>query len=415
MIGDNELLKYVIQNGMIDPVQVQLEIEKLQRKEFLKKHKNAIWQGADGRWITYLDCGKGRRMIRKRTLEEIEDEIISYWQNKMSNPTIKEAFDEYNDGRLELNQISAASHMRYKQDFVRYYGLIQDRRVRSITAEELCDYIEKRISELELTSRAFANFKTITKGMFKRAYRRKYVDFRIEEEVLQVIDLSDRQFKKVRKEDYQEVFTEEEYRKYINYLCENLDRWNAALLLILITGMRGGEVVTLSYEDLHFENDVFSVNVNHTETRYKDENGRYAYGVKEAPKTDAGIRRVIVPKQFNWLYDWFTHCKKEGYIFIGIHDTRITTNSLRRRQVVNCKRLGFYQKSPHKGRKTYGSILLDNNLDNNMIMQQMGHTDISTTERFYHRNIKNQEKKAELISNISSFEGFELLQNVTHA
>ena len=69
----------------------------------------------------------------------------------------------------------------------------------------------------------------------------------------------------------------------------------------------------------------------------------------------------------------------EEYIFIGIHDTRITTNSLRRRQELNCKRLGFYQKSPHKGRKTYGSILLDNNLDSNMIMQQMGHTDISTT------------------------------------
>jgi len=51
----------------------------------------------------------------------------------------------------------------------------------------------------------------------------------------------------------------------------------------------------------------------------RDNKNRSA-GVKETPKTAAGIRSVIVPKQFNWLYDWFMRRKGEGFIFIGIYN-----------------------------------------------------------------------------------------------
>lgn len=62
----------------------------------------------------------------------------------------------------------------------------------------LCDFIESRTAELKLTNKEFLNVKTITKGMFKRAYRNKRVDFRIEEDVLNVIDMSDKCFRKVK-------------------------------------------------------------------------------------------------------------------------------------------------------------------------------------------------------------------------
>ena len=115
------------------------------------------------------------------------------------------------------------------------------------------------------------------------------------------------------------------------------------------------------------------------------------------------MRKAVVPRQFGWIYDIIIrNPDEEGYVFTnGGH--RFTTNSLRRRQEVNCKKLGFYHKSPHKGRKTYGSILLDNHVDSNLILQQMGHTDLSTTERFYHRNMKDAQKKADIISGIDIF------------
>ncbi|MDE7030923.1 MAG: site-specific integrase, partial [Lachnospiraceae bacterium] len=58
----------------------------------------------------------------------------------------------------------------------------------------------------------------------------------------------------------------------------------------------------------------------------------------------------------------------------------------------------------HKIRKTYGSILLDNHIDNKVIIDQMGHTDILCTEEHYHRNRKSIDVKSQLISSIPEFQ-----------
>ena len=42
-------------------------------------------------------------------------------------------------------------------------------------------------------------------------------------------------------------------------------------------------------------------------------------------------------------------------------------------------------------------------IDNNMIIGQMGHTDILCTEKHYHRNRKNLNHKVDIINNIPEF------------
>lgn len=403
-LSDTEVLKFAIGNGMIDAALVRKMIEMQKRKELLAKHEYAMWQSVDGKWRTHVMDHGVRKILKRSTKEDLEDAIIDFMEELELNPILEDVFKEYNDGREEIGQISKASHMRYQQDFDRYYGPIRQRKIKSLSADELCEFMEKRTLELELTRKAFVNFRTITKGMFKRAYRKKLISFRVEEEVLDAIDLSESKFKKTAKEDYQEVFSEEEYERYVEFLTENPDKWNMALLLILVSGLRGGEVVTLKRDDLEEKGDFFVIRVHRTETRYKNDSGAYVYGVKDSPKTEAGNRSAVVPKQFKWLYGRLMSmgCSSDGWLFS--HDgNRLTTNSLRRRQEINCKRLGFYHKSPHKGRKTYGSILLDNHVDSNMILQQMGHADLSTTERFYHRNMKNEQKKADILSSIELF------------
>ena len=46
----------------------------------------------------------------------------------------------------------------------------------------------------------------------------------------------------------------------------------------------------------------------------------------------------------------------------------------------------------------------DNKIDDNLVIQQMGHVDISTTEEYYHRNMKRVERKAEILNEIPIFE-----------
>ena len=51
-----------------------------------------------------------------------------------------------------------------------------------------------------------------------------------------------------------------------------------------------------------------------------------------------------------------------------------------------CKKVKIPERSTHKIRKTYASILLSSKVDERLITLQMGHTDISTTKGIYYFN-----------------------------
>ena len=398
---EQELLKYAIESGMIDLQHLQAEIDMKERRQYLKQHPYSIWQGKnDNKFYTYLpDDTKKRILVKRNTEEEIQNVVINYWKEQELNPTLQEVFDEWNDRRLGLKKIVPSTHERNQQVFRRHYKGIEDKRIRSVTEDWIMDFLEQQIAIHDLTSKAFSNLKGVTKGFLKRAKRRKLIDLSIES-VLNDMDLSDRDFRKVIKEDYEEVFSEEETDKMMAYLQSNLDVKNLGILLIFVTGLRVGELVALKHED--FNGNI--IKIRRTEVRYADGHGKHEYCVKEFPKTEAGVRSAIIPADFTWLADRLKLLNPfDEYVFTD-NGKRLTTNTIRRRLTRLCQKLNIYAKSPHKIRKTYGSILIDNNLDARLITDLMGHTNISTTEQHYHRNRKTMIKKAQIIANIPEFQ-----------
>ena len=93
----NDILRFIINNGMIDISDVQNSMEAMKRKELLDRHPYKIWQGKDGKWYTYLpDDKKGRILKKKSTREAIEKDVIAYLKTELENPTITEVFNEWN-------------------------------------------------------------------------------------------------------------------------------------------------------------------------------------------------------------------------------------------------------------------------------------------------------------------------------
>ena len=394
-----EILRFIINIGIIDISDVQNSIEAMKREELLKKHPYKIWQGKDGKWYTYMPDNQKGRILKKRTTQKaIEDIVIQYLKMEAENPTIREVFKEWNDRRLELKKISNATHLRTTQVFNRHYQEFGDRRIKSIDADNIGEFLEQQIPRYNLTAKAFSNLKTVTRGFLKRAKKRKLITFNVEE-LFQEIDTSETDFKKVIKEDYEEVFSEEEMTTIIGYLENNPDMMNLGILLMFVTGARIGEVVSLKHDDFNGNN----FKIRRTETRFTDENGKYVHVVKEFPKSQAGVRTAIIPKDYEWLVKAIKlqnpFCE---YIFVK-DGKRISTQAMRMRLKRICQKLDIYHKSPHKIRKTYGSILLDNHIDNKLIMEQMGHTDILCTEEHYHRNRKSVDQKSLILSSIPEF------------
>lgn len=396
---DEELLKYAVANGMIDLSYVQEQIEMKKRNELLEKHPYNIWEGKDGKWYTYLPDKEGRKLKKRTTKKAIEDDVIGYLKEQMENPTIEEVFHEWNNRRLELKKISQSSHLRFKQVFNRHYKEFGQRKIKNVTPQDIEEFLEEQIAQYELSAKAFSNLKTITKGFLKRAKKRGLIDFNVEE-LFQEMDTSESHFRKRIKEDCEEVFSEDELPKVLSYLTENPDLKNLGILLMFLTGIRVGELVTLKHSD--FDGNTFKI--RRTETKYVDENGKYVYGVKDFPKSEAGVRTVIIPKSYSWVTNKLRLFNPFGdFIFVEDGDKRLTTNCMRRRMERVCDKLGIVRKSPHKARKTYGSILLDNGIDNKLITDLMGHTDILCTEGHYHRNRKTIERKSAILSDIPEF------------
>ena len=370
------------------------------RKELLSNHPYKIWEGTNSKWYTYLpDEDKGRILKKRSSKKDIEDIVIVYWNEAINSPTIKDIFYEWNDYRLELNKISKSSHTRLEQVFKRHYSTFGKKHIRDVTENEFIEFLERQIPEHSLSAKAFASLKTITKGILKRAKRKKLISY-TPEDVLFQLEISNNEFQKNIKEDYEEVFNEEETSTAIKYLKDNLDIRNSAVLLMFITGARIGEIVALKSEDVNVEKN--TIKIRRIETRYK-ENNKTIYTVKMFSKTQAGNREIVVPSNYQWLLrNLKAYSENKEWIFME-KDKRLTTLLIRKRVYKMCKDTNIYKKSPHKIRATYDTILLDAHLDKKFIKDQMGHSDITTSEKYYHRNRKSIEKKSEIINSIPEF------------
>lgn len=399
-LGMDEALQYAIENGMIDLSYIRETVEMNKREEILKEQKYKIWQGKDGKWYVYLAGEDGKRRLKKRkTKEEIETVIVDFVKEQQENPTIKEVFSEWNKLRLERKKIKMSTYNRDERFYNRHYKKFGERKIKALKADEIVDFLERQIVDYDLTAKAFSGLLAITRGFLKYAKRKGYVKFPVQE-TLDDMDLSSSMFKKVIKEDFQEVFDVNDTGKAIGFFENNLDIQNLGLLLVFISGIRVGELAALKHED--FSED--SVKIRRTETCYQDYGGEWHREVSEYPKSEAGVRTVVLPKDYLWVVDKIKKTNPfSEYVFVNKKGERMTTGCFRSRLYRVCKLLDIYPKSPHKIRKTYVTILLDNNLDKELVKNQAGHADISVSENHYHRDRRDHDTKMAIISSIPDF------------
>ena len=398
---DKEEIIKAIANGTID-MSVLDDIKKREEeKELLARHPYKIYLSSEG-WSVYLPDNTAkhkRKKVRRKNKSDVEKAIIDYQRSLIKNPTIREIFEEWNQNRLEIGKIAETTYMRNKQIFARHFKEFGERRIADIQPEEIADFLEKEISRCNLTAKSFANLKGLTKGVLKRAKKQKLFQHPVQE-IFDDLDISDCFFAKTIHEDSEEVFDELETRTVMEYCLNNQDLRNLGILLMFLTGMRVGEVSALKHNDIHD----CAIDIRRTETRKAKSSGGYSYPVKAYPKTRAGVRTVIVPEQYKDIVaKLYEMSADREYIFME-GDIRIDTFKIRKRLTKICKELGIVHKAPQKIRKTYGSILLDAGIDQKLITDQMGHSDISITEKYYHRNRKSLERKSKIISSIPDFQ-----------
>lgn len=398
-LNKSEILQFIINNGMIDINDIQNSMEAMKREELLKKHPYKIWQGKDGEWYTKLLEPDGTKKLRHRkNRKQLEEVVIEHIKKTVDCPTIETIFEEWVSVRLERGEIEKSTHSRYRRDFDRYFAKFKSCKIQSVTELQIEDFVKRTIQEFNLTRKAFSNMRTLLYGIFRYAKKKGLVCFTIKN-VMDDIEFSKNEFKKVYHEDNEQVFMNNEEEKMVGYLMDNPDLLNLGLLLLFKTGLRIGELTALRKEDINGN----VIHIARTETIYQDENGETHYDVKDFPKTEAGVRDVILPDNYKWILARIRRqCPFGNYVFMQ-NGERIRSYVFRTRLYSNCKKLGIIVKSPHKIRKTYGSKLYDTGtIPESFMIEQMGHTDISCLKKHYYYNRLDNKEKQEIINQVAA-------------
>lgn len=375
-------------------------MEAMKREDLLKQHPYEIWQSKDGKWYTYLPTQGGGRVLKKRkSKKDLENIVIDYYKNNQE-VRLEDLFQEWAAQKLEYGEIQKQTFDRYTTDFHRFFDHsdIANKDIRKITEDDLELFIRETIRKQSLSNKAYGGLRLLIIGIFKYAKKRKYTEISITQ-FMGDLDLPKKCFSKRVVKDEESVFTDAEVEKISAYIRENISLINYGILLAFQTGVRVGELCTLKYSDIKGN----KLCIRRTEVRYRGEDGKYVFEVRESPKTEAGNRDIILNSDAQRTLKEIRKLNPFGeYIFMS-DGKRIKEKAFSVKIVKICRYVGIKERSMHKARKTYATKLINGGVDESLVVRQMGHTSIDCTKNHYYFNNKSDEDAAKQIENAISY------------
>lgn len=388
-LSSSELLNYAIANGMIDLDTIRENIEMNERKKYLEMHNSKIWQSTDSKWYTFVpDCTKkgGRKLVKRKTKENLDDFLVGFYKEYEEPQTLEKTYYEWADRKLKFCEITKQTYDRYEIDFQKYFNDCKDRNIKFITTDFLDDFILENIQKYNLKTKAWSGLRTIIRGMFAFAKKKGYCQINIVE-YFQELDLSRKLFNREKKPLERVIYTDAEIAEILDNIRYSRNINDIAIMVAIYTGMRAGEVVALKWSDI---DDKF-IHVCRTQVKYKDENKKNVYVVQDFPKTEAGIRDVVIVPELKALLTRLRSINPFTEYVFEKNGKCIPQHSVGTRLYCLCDRFGFPRKGMHGLRRHYATKLINAGVEEAIIITQMGHSDFTTTKRYYYKN--NQDKE----------------------
>lgn len=171
----------------------------------------------------------------------------------------------------------------------------------------------------------------------------------------------------------------------INYFLETPHQIQIAALIMIYAGLRRGELVALTWNDIDFEKKTITVN----------KSINFKSNIIKGPKTIAGYRTVPLPEL---LIPYLNDAEKNS-IYVCNYKGQMHTNSTWGSQwrsyikIIEEKYGVELNTSAHCLRHTYCTILYEAGVDVLTAKELMGHSDISTTMGIYTHLRQSHEQK----------------------
>lgn len=186
---------------------------------------------------------------------------------------------------------------------------------------------------------------------------------------------------KRKKENKIEILSEDEIEKIKEYIKGT--EFELLFLLDLSTGLREGELLALTWNDIDLTKKTLRIEKSIKEVYvYDDENNRHIETIVQVPKTMTSFRTIPIPST---IISKLKKVKnKNGIIFHDENMNYLKAKNVSYKWKKVLKDCNIPHKKFHSIRHTYASTLLKNGVDIQTVAELMGHSAIAITQIYLH-------------------------------
>ncbi len=303
----------------------------------------------------YERIGAVNKTVAKEIANEIRSQIIrgEYIPQRERSVTFREAAQRYMEwyrAKTGARESTVKTHEYRVNILVEYFGKYQ---LHSITYFTVEHYKKKRLED-GVSKETVNKELTILKSIYNRAKELGLFSGEIPK-----IE----KFKNTYREEVR-YLTKEEAQRLID-ACP--DWFKPVVIFALNTGLRAGEIFSLKWENVDFENRQIYIEPTYTKTKK----------VYKIPLNDTA---------YNLLLELYKNRKPHGYVFTNSRGEPYSVDHKGYRKVFKtaCKKAGLKNLRFHDLRHTFASWVAMKSKDIYAVQKLLHHSDLSMTRRYAH-------------------------------
>lgn len=183
------------------------------------------------------------------------------------------------------------------------------------------------------------------------------------------------------------------------------DCYSLAIIIVLYTGVRIGELCALKWEDIDFRTKVIHIYKNIQRVQNKQQNLSFkTYLSITEPKTKSGVRNIpITTSLYTILKNYYTYYneKQNDYIFRDQANNPIDPRKIQSHFTNIIKQLNITSITFHALRHTFATRCIELGMDIKTLSEILGHSHVSTTMSIYvHSTDIHKREQMELLSKL---------------
>ena len=370
--------------------------------------KGTVYQESPTKWRAEIQVGispNGKKIMKKfsaPTQREVKQKLKKFIQSQYSSPsslkkiTLNEYYDEW--VRKKERQLKPSSLQRLKSTYKTFIepevGYLQFSQIDTGDIQKIIDKFSK--------NKSYSSLKKI-KDLISAIYQydeglppaQRVSSFNPCKNVILTKQMT-------KEEKIIKYFTDDEIKKIKEEILKTTERTGALVypygsiyLLILNTGMRIGEALALTKEDVDLNNRTLRIDKNMIIT-FIPENNKYGIKIQPSPKTISGNRTLSLNKgaieAIEGLYSIFPNTP---YLALNLKGERVSPSNAEKtfRQILKKCEIPSYKRGVHSLRHTFARKLFEAGVDVKVVSNILGHSGVRITYDTYIDVIQNYQAK----------------------